>query len=166
MSRATDPDAKEGAGDATDPKASINSLISSYASAMSLAQTTTSTATIAEALAKHYLPNFTTFASGHVRSIPNLAAATTGVKDHLDRLVSSGVGCDVRFKSSKVDCVGVSSAICWIEWEIVPADGRQGWSWTNAYLYRKKIDGTEGWEGVICDQEVEGLVKNVPRIYE
>jgi hypothetical protein len=158
-------DAKELAGDAADQTASVDSLITSYVSAMSLAQTTTSTATIAAALAKHYLPNFTTFVGGHVRSIPDLAAATTGVQSHLDRLVLLGVGCDVRCKSRRVDCITVSSALCWIEWEIFPADGRRGWSWTNVYLYRKKPDGTEGWEGVLCDQEIEGLVKNVPGIF-
>jgi hypothetical protein len=104
-----EPDAKELAGDASDQTASADSLITSNVTAMSLAQTTTSTATIAAALAKNYLLNFTAFVGGHVRCVPDLAAAMTGVHSHLDHLVSSGVGYGVRCKSRKVDCITVSS---------------------------------------------------------
>ena len=90
------------------------------------------------------------------------------IQGHLERLVNSGVGCDVREVGSRVKVVSQGSALCWIKWKIVPADGwkgGEGWEWENCYLYRQKMDGVEGFEGVIADGEMGGLAKHVPGIF-
>lgn len=81
--------------------------------------------------------------------------------------MKNGVGCDIRLKGSRVEVASSGSALCFVTWEIFPAEGwkGEGWQWENCYFYRKKPDGTEGWEGVITDGEVEGLIKNVPGFY-
>jgi len=114
MSRAMEPDAKE----------LMMPRIKQPTSPQSLAQATSSTVTIAAALAKHYLPNSTAFVGGHVRCVPDLAAAMTGVHSHLEHLVSSGVGCGVRCKSRKVDCITVSSGRSFLLMEGMAGVGR------------------------------------------
>jgi hypothetical protein len=39
------------------------------------------------------------------------------------------------------------------------------WHWENCYFYRRKSDGTEGWEGIVSDGEVEGMMKNIPGVF-
>jgi hypothetical protein len=145
-------------------------FIQSYASAMALAHTSPPTPlpTVAAKLASHYLPGFTAFSLGNIDSAPDSAACIAMVKGHLERLLNSGVGYDVREKKSRVDVVSSSSAICWITWEIVPSEGwkgGEGWEWENCYFYRRRVDGTEGFEGVLADGEIAGLVKHVPGIF-
>jgi hypothetical protein len=141
--------------------------IQSYASAMALASSSPPTPlpVIAAELAKHYLPNFTAFSLGYIHSAPDTAAATAMIQGHFERLVNSGVGCDIREAGSRVQIVGQGSALCWITWKIVPAEGwkgGEGWEWENCYFYRRKVDGVEGFEGVIADGEMGGLAKHAP----
>jgi hypothetical protein len=69
---------------------------------------------------------------------------------------------------SRVEVAGSGSVLCWITWTIVPAEGWKGgksWEWENCYFFRRKVDGTEGWEAVISDGEIEGLVRHVPGFF-
>lgn len=102
-------------------------------------------------------------------SAPDAAAATAMVRGHLERLAKAGVGFDVREKGNRVQVVTSGSAMCWITWAIAPTGekegGERGWEWENCYLFRRMGDGREGFEGVISDGEIEGLVRHVPGIF-
>ena len=90
------------------------------------------------------------------------------VQEHLERLKDSGLGYDVRKVNYRVEVVSQGSALCFITWEVVPgADwkGGAGWQWENCYFYRLKMDGTEGWEGVISDGEIGGLLQHIPDFF-
>jgi hypothetical protein len=63
-----------------------------------------------------------------VGCVPDLAAAMTGVHSHLDHLVSSGVGCGVRCKSRKVDCITVSSGRSFLLMEGMAIPQEVGWN--------------------------------------
>lgn len=73
---------------------------------------------------------------------------------------------------------GSGSVLCWIKWKIVPGEGwkggadgkgKGGWEWENCYFFRKMWSENkgweEGWEGVISDSEIKGLVEHVPRFF-
>jgi hypothetical protein len=148
------------------------SFIQSYATAMHLAQSQPPTPlpTIASTLASHYLPGFTSFTLGQISPMPNHAFASSLIKGHIERMVKVGVGCDIRLKMSRVQVVNGgsgSSALCFITWEIFPSEVWKGagWEWDNCYFYRRKMDGSEGWEGVISDAEIEGLLENIPEFF-
>jgi hypothetical protein len=159
-----------------DIKASAEQFITSYAHAMSRAQPPSSQSTpatpvptIAAGLSSHYLPNFTSFTLGSVFTMPDAAAAHASIQSHLERLVSSGVGCDVRLRRSRVEVVSGTSALCWVTWGMFPAEGWKGrvgedgvaWEWENVYFYRWLGEGKEGWEGCIADEEISGIMKNL-----
>jgi hypothetical protein len=152
------------------------SFIKSYATAMHLAHSNPPTplTTIGAKLGSHYLPTFTSFSLGAVYSVSDTMPAIAMVQGHLEHLANSGVGCDVREVKSRVEVVSNSSALCWITWKIVPAEGWEGdeseigqggWEWENCYFYRRNMDGTEGFEGVIADGEIEGLLKHIPNFF-
>ena len=102
--------------------------------------------------------------------MPDHAFASSLIEGHLGRMVKVGVGYDIRLKRSRVQVVNdgsSSSALCFITWEMFPSEAWKGagWEWDNCYFYRRKVDGSEGWEGVISDAEIEGLFKNIPGFF-
>ncbi|KAI9701622.1 MAG: hypothetical protein M1820_006393 [Bogoriella megaspora] len=140
----------------------------SYAAAMAIGpQSLDNTTKCASALASHYLENFTSFTFGHIRTLPTGEDAVNGIDKHLQNFVKHGLGLDVRLKKSRVEVVSLSSALCWITWELYPLDKSiEGWDWENVYSYRVRQDGKAGWESVISDNEIAGLTQRVPKFFE
>ena len=159
----------------TDIEAAAQKYIESYAAAMHLAHSSPATPIpdIAKALGSHYLPGLVSLTHGHIVSAPHFTdakASAASIEKHLEKFVNSGVGVDIRLKKSRVETIeGVGgSALCFLTWAIFPTEGWKGeaWHWENCYFYRRKPDGTEGWEGIVSDGEVEGMIKNIPEAFD
>lgn len=147
-------------------KASAEAFVESYASAMHLAQTSDVTTTsCANALAAHYHHGMTAFVFGHKTSFDTHSDAEIGVKAHLERFERAGLGYDIRLEKSRVEEISQSSALCWVTWKILPKNTVEGWQWENVYGYRKTQDGKEGWELVVSDNEIAGVMQKAPEVF-
>lgn len=139
-------------------------FVQSYASAMHTAQSPDATSTsCATALASHYLPGMTRYTFGHKHCFETQADSVAGIKAHLEAFERSGLGYDIRLRRSSVESLSSHSAICWLTWGITPKNGAVGWSWQNVYGYRLGQGGEEGWEFVVTDNELAGVMQRAPK---
>lgn len=170
-------------------------FIHSYATATALAATSkpSDLSAAATAMCTHYLPNLISFTLGTSTSIATPSEASKGTLQHLQNLVSAGVGADIRLVRLAVKEIGEFAAAVFVTWELViddfsiadeekaKAKGKQaeakkakGWRWRNCYGYRRmsrQVDGEEvvdkeGFEYIVSDEEVGELVKRVPKYFE
>lgn len=140
---------------------------------------------IAQNLSSHYLPTFGSYTMGHYVTFPPAAEEKQElVKQHLQRFLVQGLGLDIRLKASRVDVLSeyplppgsyggehistMGSAVCFVTWEIFPPkeSGVEGWHWENVYCYRKMMDGSEGWEFAVSDNEISQLLARFPKFME
>ncbi|KAI5272214.1 hypothetical protein E4T47_04603 [Aureobasidium subglaciale] len=169
------------------------SFTHSYATATALAASGSPAdlAASAKAMSTHYLPSLTSFTLGTVTTIPSSLEASTGTLSHLQKLVSCGVGTDIRMIRLAVKEVSECAAAVFVTWELVVdglsqmeaeklggANKVRGWRWRNCYGYRRMIrqgeeDGEEdevvvkeGFEYIVSDDEVGELIKRVPKYFE
>ena len=106
-----------------------------------------------------------------------------GIKTYLDRFIHHGLPLDNKLEKLRVEVVsdlgaqGGGFAFCWITWRMEPGVGSpwegRGWSWENVYGFRVMPAGAggaasaaEGFESVVSDNEVVGLVGRVPGFME
>lgn len=76
--------------------------------------------------------------------------------------IVSGLGTKLLLEEIvKVDHYSPTSALCWLRWKFVPAQGSEfegrGWGMVNVYGFRVTEGEEEGWEFVLRDQEVQGI---------
>ena len=123
------------------------------------------TSSCAAALAAHYLPGLVAFVFGHHHSLATQEDWKEGIKQHLENFEKSGLGYDIRLAKSRVESVSANSAMCFVTWKILPNNGVEGWEWENVYGYRLGMDGKEGWEFIVSDNEVAGLIQRAPEVF-
>ena len=147
-------------------KTSAEAYVQSYASAMHTAQNPdVTTSSCAAALGAHYLPGLVAFVFGHHHSLATQEEWVGGIKQHLEKFKKSGLGYDIRLAKSRVESVSASSAMCFVTWKILPKNGVEGWEWENVYGYRLGQDGKEGWEFIVSDNEVAGVMQRAPEVF-
>ncbi|KAG9681594.1 hypothetical protein KCU95_g14434, partial [Aureobasidium melanogenum] len=169
------------------------SFIHSYATATAIGSTSkpSDLQACATAMSSHYLPNLISFTLGTNTTVATPEEAAKGTLTHLQKLVSAGVGADIRMIRVAVKEIGEFAAAVFVTWELV-VDGfsiadeekakakgeatrkAKGWRWRNCYGYRRmsrEVDGEEvvdkeGFEYIVSDEEVGELVKRVPKYFE
>ena len=147
-------------------KASAEAFVQSYASAMHTAQDQDVTiSSCAAALGAHYLPGLTSYAFGQQFSLSTRDEWIEGVKRHLEKFEKSGLGYDIRLAKYRVESVSAGSAMCYVTWQILPKNNVEGWDWENVYGYRLGLDGKEGWEFIVSDNEVAGVMQRAPQAF-
>lgn len=145
-------------------------------------------------MASHYLPNLISFTLGTNTSVSTPEEASKGTLTHLQKLVSLGLGADIRLVRVAVKEISEFAAAVFVTWELVVdgwsigdeekaktkgAEGEKGkkakgWRWRNCYGYRRmsrEVEGEEvvdkeGFEYIVSDEEVGELVKRVPKYFE
>lgn len=169
-------------------------FIQSYATATAIGATgkPSDLSACATAMASHYLPNLISFTLGTNTSIATASEAAKGTLTHLQKLVSLGLGADIRLVRVAVKEISEFAAAVFVTWELV-VDGfgigdeekakakggeqgkkAKGWRWRNCYGYRRmsrEVEGEqvvdkEGFEYIVSDEEVGELVKRVPKYFE
>jgi hypothetical protein len=148
-------------------------FIKSYGSAIALThQPNTTATTIASALTAHYASTFTAHDHGHTITAPHNDPDfwLKGATKHLQRFQKAGLGWQMSLSDFRIEVVDESTAKCYLTWEIEPLE-REGWSWTNMYLWRDEGETEEGglrgaFGCVECDEETEGLMRRVPGFME
>jgi hypothetical protein len=149
-------------------------FIHSYATATAIGATSkpSDLSACATAMSSHYLPNLISFTLGTNTTVATCEEAAKGTLTHLQKLVSAGVGADIRLIRLAVKEVGEFSAAVFVTWELVvggfsiadeekersKAKGKEagagagairkakGWRWRNCYGYRRmsrEVDGEE-----------------------
>jgi hypothetical protein len=145
---------------------SAEAYVQSYASAMHTAQNPEVTiSSCAAALGAHYLPGLIAFIFGHQTSFPTQDKWVAIIEQHLEKFEKSGLGYDIRLARSRVESVSASSAMCFVTWKILPKNGVEDWEWENVYGYRLGQDGKEGWEFIVSDNEVAGVMQRAPAFF-
>lgn len=115
-------------------------------------------------IAGHYLFPYISFTLGQVHSFEDRETADHACSDQVARFDRAGVGTDIRMTDLRCDPVSADAALCHVTWELFPADGTPGWSWTNIYGYRRRGDD-EGFEFNISDQEIGKLLERFPNFF-
>jgi hypothetical protein len=125
----------------------------------------------AEAFVAHFLPNAVTFGFPEPIMWKTKEEAVNTMAWWLPRYFRTGLGFRIRLRSSRIEVVsddgnGVGSAICFVKYEYQPWEksGIEPFDFDMVYGYRKKPDGTEGWEFCMIDGELKELTKRVPTI--
>jgi len=129
-------------------------------------QPDSSTKSCAEALAAHYLPMMIAFTHGHQATFRDQEDAVASVLMHLSRFEKAGLGINIRLQGSRIETVSPASALCWVTWRIEPKNEIAPWEWANVYGFRVGQDGKQGWEFVISDNEIMGLLQHVPDLFK
>src|SRR3954454_11835473 len=102
-----------------DIKAAAESIIAAYASAMAKgSDLSTPLSEVASAMAKCYLPGWTSFTLGRIIPFKDEEATQTAIHHQLTRFQSMGLGTNIRLGNSEVEPISDSSAICWITWVV------------------------------------------------
>lgn len=125
-------------------------------------------ALLVDAFADHYLPNAVVF--GHLQPIvwPTKADAVKFVTPMIGRYAATRLGFNASLKWHRIQVVsdqGMSgSAVCFAVWEYTPLkeSGLEPWVVNVVYGFRRKSDGTSGWEHVTVDNEIAERSKRVP----
>ncbi|KAG9639660.1 hypothetical protein KCU95_g4218, partial [Aureobasidium melanogenum] len=172
-------------------------FIHSYATATAIGSTSkpSDLQACATAMSSHYLPNLISFTLGTNTTVATPEEAAKGTLQHLQKLVSAGVGADIRMIRVSVKEIGEFAAAVFVTWELVvegfsiadeekaKAKGKgneegqrkaKGWRWRNCYGYRRmsrevggeEVVDKEGFEYIVSDEEVGELVKRVPKYFE
>lgn len=155
----------------TDISAAANAAAEAYIAAMALGEDSDQpTATVAEALAKLYLPKFVYFSLGTLAPLDEKADISVGINGHLQRLQKSGLGTDIRCAKFRVDTVSPTSALVHFIWKVFPKkDDIEPFEFLNVYGFRMapgRPDGLlGGWEFAIGDNETMAIVQRVPDFY-
>jgi hypothetical protein len=119
----------------------------------------------ATAVAGHYGFPFTAFTLGNVSTFTDREDANRNVAGHLEKLVRTGVGTEIRLDRSDIVPVSDQSALCHLTWSITPASGVEPWSWTNVYALREVADGSMYFEASIADNEILEIMKRYPDFF-
>ncbi|KAK0710632.1 hypothetical protein B0H67DRAFT_583102 [Lasiosphaeris hirsuta] len=145
------------------------STIAAYAAAV--AKGSDATAPISEvvsAMAKFYLPAWTSFTLGMSFAFKDDESTQEGIHDELTRLQSMGLGTDIHLENARVEPISDLSAACWLTWILKPKD-EAPWRFTIVYGFRIAPDRPDGlvggWEWVNSDQEYAQLLARNPRLF-
>ena len=76
------------------------------------------------------------------------------------------VGLEIHPKTQRIETYSDTAALCHLTREIVPKDSREFGMDGCVYGYRAVEDGRGHWVFVLCDQEIEGILKRVPNVLE
>ncbi|KAF2096769.1 hypothetical protein NA57DRAFT_58657 [Rhizodiscina lignyota] len=128
---------------------------------------------LSDGVASFYLPKAVFF------GMPEFTVfdTPTDVADTLNHVsglyFTKGLGFDLRPKSHRIEVVceaerGVGTAACFVKWTYHPSEksGFQPWDVDILYGFRKRADGTAGWEYCVIDGELTEMLKRVPDLFD
>lgn len=100
------------------------------------------------------------------------AEAAQLIETEMRNNIASGLGTKLVLDAiEKIQPYSAGSAFCWLRWTFHPQVGSEfegkTWSFTNVYGYRVASAGcAAGWELVVRDQEVDGVVRVTGKTFE
>ncbi|KAH0367802.1 hypothetical protein KCU65_g4442, partial [Aureobasidium melanogenum] len=100
------------------------SFIHSYATATAIGATSNPSdlQACATAMSSHYLPNLISFTLGTNTTVATPEEAAKGTLTHLQKLVTAGVGADIRLVRVSIKEISEFSAAVFVTWEVVVDD--------------------------------------------
>lgn len=106
--------------------------------------------TLSQEMTSFYHYPFVSFIHGKSYTVPTHEQMAQQSITYLESWAKRGL---MRFKlaKSRVEELSPGNAFCWLTFELDDKDGKKGWTWENVYVYRRRPDGTGGFEATFAD---------------